>query len=489
MTFCCRFYAFTTTIARTTKGSLQVRLRKQQISQRINSDLKIEFAKQDLTSFSGLELFRRYFALISLNNRIRRAFAGHKLSGDYTVVHLIMVFIALWLTGGRRLRHIPFIAEDPLVQRLCGLRTLPSDRTVSRWLGQFTNDALQALIALNSEIVTEKLQAMNLARVTLDFDGTVLSCGDKVKWAARGYNPHNRHSKSLYPLLCHVAQTGHFLRVQNRPGDVHDSKRALEIIKAAVDEIRRALPNAVIEVRFDSAFFQEAIIKYLINEKIEFAMKVPMWKWLNLKNMIISRTCWHHENAKLAWFKRPVDIEPWGIEVQMTFYREKLSDKPKKDHQLDFFTPDDGVYEHSVIVSNRNVSAAALLDFYNGRSNMEHNIAEIKGEFGFDVIPCRDYQGNGSHQQISAMAYNLIRNFQLDVMAPEARPRTTKRTNLFELASLKSLRFEMITAAGRLLNVSGEKILRLSQSTARRQMFEKVQAGIDGFESRQKRAA
>lgn len=133
--------------------------------------------------------------------------------------------------------------------------------------------------------------------MTLDFDGTVLSCGDMVKWAARGYNPHNRHAKSLYPLLCHVAQTGHFLRVQNRPGDVHDSRRALEIIKAAVEEICRALPNVIIEARFDSAFFQEEIIKYLLKEKIEFAMKVPMWKWLNLKNIILSRQRWSHPRA------------------------------------------------------------------------------------------------------------------------------------------------------------------------------------------------
>lgn len=466
-----------------------MRLRKQDFRQRINSDLKIEFAKQDLSSYSGLELIRRYFALISLNSRVRKAFSGKGLRGDYSVTHFILVFVALWLTGGRRLRHIPFISEDPLVQRLCGLKSLPSDRTVSRWLGQFTNDALQALIELNSDIVTEKLQAMNLARVTLDFDGTVLSCGDKVKWAARGYNPHNRHSKSLYPLLCHVAQTGHFLRVQNRPGDVHDSKRALEIIKLAIAEIRKALPNAVIEARFDSAFFQEEIIKYLLTERIEFAMKVPMWQWLNLKQMILVRQNWSHANKKLAWFRRPVHIETWDIEVEMTFYREKLSETPKKNHQLDFFTPDDGYYEHSVILSNRQISAENLLDFYNGRAAMEHDIAEMKGEFGFDVIPCRDYQGNGAHQQISLLAYNLVRNFQLDVLNPDVRPKTASRTNIFEFESLKTLRFEMITVAGRLLNVSGIKTLRLSQSTMRRKMFEKVEARLGRLESLKKRAA
>lgn len=466
-----------------------MRLRKSDFSQRINSNLKIEFAKQDLSSYSGLELFRRYFALIRLNSRIRSSFAGNRLSGDYSVVHLIMIFIALWLTGGRRLRHIPFISEDPLVQRLCGLKSLPSDRTVSRWLGQFTIESLQTLIALNSEIVTEKLRAMQLARVTLDFDGTVLSCGDKVKWAARGYNPHNRHAKSLYPLLCHVAQTGHFLRVQNRPGDVHDSKRALEIIRAAVNEIRRALPHAVIEARLDAAFFQKDIVKYLLREGIEFAMKVPMWDWLHLKDAIIYRERWFRINKKLEYFKKPISIESWDLDVEMIIYREKLSDTPKKGHQFDLFTPDDGVYEHCVILSNKNTSARPVLDFYNGRANMEHDIAEIKGEFGFDVIPCRDYQGNGAHQQISALAYNLVRNFQIDVLNPKARPKNASRTNIFEFDSLKSLRFEMIAAAGRLLNVAGEKILRLSQSTVRRNMFERVQAGIDRFESRQKRAA
>ncbi len=73
---------------------------------------------------------------------------------------------------------------------------------------------------------------------------------------------------------------------------------------------------------------------------------------------------------------------------------------------------------------------------------MEHDIAEIKGGFGFDVIACRDYQGNGAHQQISTLVYNLVRNFQLDVMNPTSRPKTSSQTNLFKFTSLKSLQRE-----------------------------------------------
>lgn len=74
-------------------------------------------------------------------------------------------------------------------------------------------------------------------------------------------------------------------------------------------------------------------------------------------------------------------------------------------------------------------------------------------------------------------------------MNPKIRPKSLSRTNIFEFASLKSLRFEMITAAGRILNVSGSKIHRLSQSTMCRKLFEKVQVGIERFETRQKQAA
>src|ERR1035438_4205267 len=133
-----------------------MRLRKSDICQKIKLNLKIEFASQDVSGFGGLELFRRYFAIIGLNSRIRSAFEAHGLSGDYTVVHFILVMIALWLTGGRRLSHIPFLSGDPLVKRLCGLKSLPSDRSVSRWFWQFTNDSLQAFITDRKRVVEGK---------------------------------------------------------------------------------------------------------------------------------------------------------------------------------------------------------------------------------------------------------------------------------------------------------------------------------------------
>jgi hypothetical protein len=409
-------------------------------------------------------------------------FRTHDFRGDYGVVEYILVLAALWLTGGRRLRHVAYLADDPLVKRLCGLSSLPSDRSISRWLGQFTNDSLQALIELNSEIVSDALKELSPGRITLDLDGTVLTCGHKIGWAFRGYNPHKRYAPSYYPLLCHIAQTGHFLQVRNRPGNVHDSKGALAMVQDCVAEIRRILPGVKIEMRLDSAFFQRDLLKWLDRNGVEFAVKVPMCQWTGLKPAINALRYWYRHTETISARRLALPLGgKWNQEVEFVVIRHKISDnlKPKKYVQLDLFTPDDGLYEYSVLYTNKTLRPDHLWDFYNGRAAMEHQIAEIKGEFGFDVIPTRHYQGNSAHQLISTLAYNLVRNYQLDTGLAEKRPPTQTRTGLFEFQSLRTQRFEWIAAAARILNVGGCKILRLTQNERRQEVWNQMSGRLD----------
>jgi len=42
----------------------------------VKGDLRIEFVRQALTSYGGLELLRRYFRLLHLHHRIRQAFSA-----------------------------------------------------------------------------------------------------------------------------------------------------------------------------------------------------------------------------------------------------------------------------------------------------------------------------------------------------------------------------------------------------------------------------
>jgi hypothetical protein len=77
-----------------------------------------------------------------------------------------------------------------------------------------------------------------LPRLTIDVDGTVVCTGATVQWALRGFNPHRRKDVSYYPLL---AQTGQILRLKNRPGNVHDSKQAVALVRELIDRVRAGL--------------------------------------------------------------------------------------------------------------------------------------------------------------------------------------------------------------------------------------------------------
>jgi hypothetical protein len=122
-----------------------VRLRNSEIHDRINGNLEIEFTDQKLTSFSGLELFNRYFRAIGLRNQIKKAFRGSSVGGDYKVSELVLTFISLWLSGGNRLRHVRYLSHDWLIKRITGVKRVATERTLSRWLKRFTPAALDTL--------------------------------------------------------------------------------------------------------------------------------------------------------------------------------------------------------------------------------------------------------------------------------------------------------------------------------------------------------
>jgi len=106
------------------------------------------------------------------------------------------VIVVLILVGGRRLDHLNYLCEDPLVKRFCGLLRLPRERSVARWLKRFTHKSLQALVELNSQMVCEAIEKEKLGRLTLDIDRSVVTAGAGVSWTFRGFNPHHRKDAS-----------------------------------------------------------------------------------------------------------------------------------------------------------------------------------------------------------------------------------------------------------------------------------------------------
>ena len=102
------------------------------LRQLVKRDLPIAFVPQQLTSYGGLELLRRYVRRIALPRRLQAACAA--LGGDYGGARLALLPLALPYVGARRLEHLKYLVGDPLVRRFAGLARVPTARTVSNWL-------------------------------------------------------------------------------------------------------------------------------------------------------------------------------------------------------------------------------------------------------------------------------------------------------------------------------------------------------------------
>jgi len=88
-------------------------------------------------------------------------------------------------------------------------------------------------------------------------------------------------------------------------------------------------------------------------------------------------------------------------------------------------------------------------------------------------VPTRHYGANSAWQQLSILANNVARSFQLDTLA-EPKPRSRKRTYAYLLRSMRTLRFLLIARAGRLTRIDGRNVLRLAANPATEQLYAKV---------------
>lgn len=455
-----------------------MRISKRQIRARCKSDLPLTFSDEKLSAHGGLELIRRYLGTIDFTARVQQALGGTEVDRDYGVTRMLRVLLGLLILGGFRVTHLAFVGTDPILLRFCDLHRLPNDRTVIRWLKAFTSERVEQLATLVRDLVYDQIEAHGWRRLTLDLDGTVLRTGAKVEGAERGFNPHHPKDPSYYPLTAHLAQLGQILRVWNRPGNVHDSHNAAGFLRGIVRELRERFGRLTLEIRMDGAFFVREILEFLDEERLEYAIKVPFWKWLGLREWIVGRRRWTRVDAYVDGFALDLEIPQWKRCEHVVIYRKRVSHESRKNFQLDLFDPADGHYEYSAVATTKAMGVVRLWHFMAGRGAHEKTLAEWKQHFGLETIPTQDRWANTAWQQISALALNLIRSFQIASGAAQ-RPSTWKRTYAYVFLSLKTLRFQLIHQPLRIVRPGNRPELRFAVSSLTQRRIQAIEQKIE----------
>lgn len=432
--------------------------RKKSVRTKVTAIPELRFEDQRLTSFAGLVVIQQFFQFIFLKTRLQKCFRPLNQGKIFDRATIFIQLIIHLLLGYRQLRDAVHYQEDPFVQRVLGLKQLPDIATISRMLKEADQSSVDKLRQLLSEIVLDRMETLNLRRVTLDFDGSVQSTKRRAEGTAVGFNKNKKGARSYYPLFCTVAQTGQVLNFLHRSGNVHDSNGAQEFIVECLQQVRARLPHVIIDVRMDSAFFSDEIVQKLNEESVEFSISVPFERFVQLKQLIERRDHWKAINDDLSYFEMNWKPKCWPSRYRFVVIRTLVKQQQKGPIQLDLFEPYELGYEFQVIVTNKVLGASGLVAYHGGRGSQESVFGELKSQCQMDYIPVRTRLGNETYLLATVFAFNLIRELQMQLEPPQ-RKTTRKRASLWAFEQVETFRRTILQRAGRLSKPSGQLVL------------------------------
>ena len=425
----------------------------------------LRFEDQKLTSFSGLVIFQRLFEHLRLKKRLRSCFRHLKVSPIFGHASIVLLLVVHMLLGYRELRHLRYYQQDPLVCRLLGLNKLPDVSTVSRALSSMDADSVDHLQRLLRTMVLDRIQALALRRLTLDFDGSVIGTCRFAEGTAVGFNKKKKGQRSYYPLFCTVAQTGQVFDVLHRSGNVHDSNGAQAFILHCIEQVRAVMSGIAIEVRMDSAFFSDSLVSALDRAGIEYTISVPFERFTELKGQIEKRRRWKRLDTHCDFFETQWKPKSWSRRHRFIFVRQEARVQHKQAVQLDLFIPYEYGYNFKVVLTNKRLGAAKAVAFHNGRGSQEAIFGELKAQNQMDYVPTRTWCGNQVYLLSAILAHNLARELQM-LTSSQIRGTEAKRPTLWQFEQLGTLRRRVIQRAGRLIRPNGNLTLSMAANKA-----------------------
>lgn len=441
-----------------------MRVSRKDVTSATHATPEVRFEEQELTSFGGLVMLQALLRETQLRSRLRSAVRHLAPSGGYCASRIALLMIVHLFIGWRRLRDLDYYSADPLVQRVVGLRRMPNVSTVSRRLTAFDERSVDNLRSLLRELVAERAIAASPRRLTLDFDGSVISTKARgIEGTAVGYNSKSKGSRSYYPLFAVMAQTGQAFDVLHRAGNCHDSRGALDFILSCEQNLRSEGFRGVFEVRLDGAHYSDATCSGLNDAGVEFSISVPFERLPRLKEIVEGRRLWHRIDDEWSYFKWS-----WRPSAQSrqrfpcVIYRRRVAKPRKGPIQLDLFEPIERDHEYKVVMTNKPLSAAKLLRYHNGRGSQEATFGEAKSQLGLGYLPSRRQVGNQVYMLCNLIAHALGRELQMRAAPPRSK-NTATRACLWALERIGTLRSRLIQRAARITHPQGRLVLSFAE--------------------------
>ena len=147
--------------------------------------------------------------------------------------------------------------------------------------------------------------------------------------------------------------------------------------------------------------------------------------------------------------------------------RRKLPDGPE-GAQTTLFTLDQ--YAYSVIVTNLDLDAYGVFQFYQDRSAMERIIQTLKEDYPFGDAPTNSFAANALYAELSLLAYNIVTWFKRLCLPEE-----------WQSFTLPSIRHRLLMIPGQFVRSDNIPTLRFPRNTMYQDVFQYAQQHIEAL--------
>jgi hypothetical protein len=407
----------------------------------------IEQAKRDdVTARAGLPLVVETMRALGMDEVADAELPSPQREGGFAPAHKLEAMVTLIAAGGDRVEDVRILAEDKGLEKLLGT-PFPSPDALLDFLGQFhdpkcwedrppdkkawvapESEGLRGLEAVNRAVV-ERGAERSVTQATIDHDGTIIEAHKRQATVAY------EGTRGFQPLVAVWAEQQLIVADEFRDGNVAGGEDPLSSVERAFAN----LPSWVGERRFraDSAAYYTPLLKYLVREKIGFAISADMTRELRARCSAVADQRWarldtrEREEVDLAeveftpgdW---PRDASPLRyIVLRFTARQQELFESK-------------GVRYHALVTNRYELDAADLVRWHREKAGtIEHVHRVMKDELGAGVLPSTRFGANAAWFRINALTFNV-----LTVLKRRALPERLRE------ARPKRLRYELFTLAG-----------------------------------------
>ena len=374
---------------------------------------------------------------VRLVDRVGGALPGRK----------VLTLIASILVGGSHIDHANRLRAGA-TQRVLPFRVM-APSTLGTFLRSFTFGHVRQLDRVIAETIRRawKLGAGPGAdAMTIDLDSTICEVYGKQKHgAAYGYTK----VFGYHPLLATRAGAGEVLHARLRKGS---SQRGVKrFAEELIARVRRAGATGELTVRADAGFWSYALIDTLTRLKVRWSITVRMNPSIRKAIDAIPETAWtsiaypDDGEAQVAETTYVTGTGRHQRRLRLVVRRTRLTEPAQRR-----LWPD---WRHHAFITDLELPVVEMDEYHRDHATVELAIRDLKEGAGMEHCPSGKFFANAAWLGCAVLAHNLTRwTARLGSVHPDD-----------QLPVTRTIRSRVLALPGRMVNRSGEAVLRLPE--------------------------